>query len=80
MPVLNPKRTRVTEAIWKVIGKNIQHLSWQCGKCTKVKECEEKESTVTSNGFEPRYCQSLIEAALNDEREFQVPFPRALQS
>jgi len=76
MPVLNPKRVEITKAIWGVVQKNIQHLSWQCGKCAKVKECEEKESTETNSGLEPRYCQSLIEAAFNDKREFQVPFPR----
>ncbi len=66
----------LNKAIWEVLRKRMESLSWKCGECEKILECEEHATTdgkLLSD--EPRYCQRLIEAAVFEEVNFLKPFP-----
>jgi hypothetical protein len=50
---------------------NLKSYSFMCSGCLKIHECEEK---VSEYGYEARYCESLIVAAIMDKQKFQIPF------
>lgn len=68
----------LNEAVWEAIQNRIKHLTWKCGECSKMKECEEHTPTNKNYPplyYEPRYCQSLLRAAIFEEVTFPKPFP-----
>ena len=62
-------------AVFKAIEKNLKHLIINCGNCDMILQCEEREASGDYD-FEPRYCKSIIEAAVMNELNFRVPFPK----
>lgn len=64
---------RFIKTITKTLQEEIEQLSWQCVGCSKVGECEEQIS-IGKQDWEPRYCWSIIKAAINGKLKFQKPF------
>lgn len=67
-------KNNVTEKIVETLQNNLGRLSWHCRHCPKILECEEQ--AAATRDFEPRYCWTIIKAALNDEINFVKPFER----
>ena len=65
----------INVAIIQAVNKNIDYLTKHCGKCDMCEQCEEK-SAVGDNDYEPRYCKSIIEAAVMNKLNFKIPFPK----
>lgn len=62
----------VIDKIVEVVKKNLEHLTWRCSYCPKILECEEQPGTTVD--YESRYCWTIIEAAIRNEKEFAQPF------
>lgn len=65
----------INRAILDAVIKNLEYLTNHCGNCTMCEQCEEQDASG-DNDFEPRYCKSIIEAAMFDEINFKIPFPK----
>ncbi len=63
------------EAIWEILKGRMDSLSWKCGECEKMLECEEHAITDGRLGYEARYCKRLIKAAVFEKVTFLKPFP-----
>ena len=66
----------LTQAICGTLFLHLERLTWKCGECDKADECEEQPTTNQDceTDCEPRYCLSLIQAALREDYNFEKPF------
>lgn len=60
--------------IFHEIEKNLAYLTKHCGECNMLEQCEEQAASGDYD-FEPRYCKSIIEAAIMNGLNFKIPFP-----
>jgi hypothetical protein len=63
----------VAEKFAEAVKEKLNELCWYCRHCPKISECEEQTS---KEGFEPRYCRTIIEAAILNRKDFIQPFER----
>lgn len=66
----------MNNVIAEMLEKHLRRLSWKCKGCTKLGECEELPSPKGTTDYEPRYCLTLLMAAINENSDFQMPFPK----
>ncbi len=68
--------TDLNHLIWEHLKENLERLSWKCSYCEKIKECEEQATThdKSPKDYEPRYCESLVKAAMLEKDSFIKPF------